>query len=285
MGSSFLENFPTFLDDMWALDSGFKWLAGGVPRWIPLRASTKAHLARARLNRTLAAFHRMLDRSAAGMHDDLEWIDVSDVSKFMKQRNKTWREAGIPPERRAPLDLQALWAVSVTKNYFVYWMVVRILSSPGLVDRIRKETKSSVKASQPEAIFNFPEPPRLKVYGRSLFTACPLLKACYLETLRLDSSPWSIGRVRADVVLSKDQGGLDDKPKSFVLERGMLVIMGKDLHCGDPRYFRGPGSFIPERYLDERKMTPHQDQAVRSDDVQVDAGQSSLSIGWLMAER
>ncbi|KAI9700420.1 MAG: hypothetical protein M1836_002435 [Candelina mexicana] len=245
MGSSFLENFPTFLDDIWELDSGLKWLAFGLPRWVPVWASTKGRLARARLYRNLTVLHRMLDRSAAAMYDDLEWIDVTDVSELMKERNKAWREDGITPERRAPLDLQVLWAVNVTMGHLVYWMIIRILDSPGLVGRIRQEIELSIKASQPEPIFNLPEPPRLKKIGESLSVTCPLLKACYLETLRLNSSPWSVGSICADFVLTSERDGPGGKPKSFVLKQGTTLMIAHNLRNSDPCSFSHPESSVP----------------------------------------
>lgn len=57
MGEAFMEYYPTVLDDIWALDDAFNYLAIGLPRWFPIRRLTKAHLAHTRLNAALAELH------------------------------------------------------------------------------------------------------------------------------------------------------------------------------------------------------------------------------------
>lgn len=110
MGEAFMEYYPTVLDDIWALDDAFNYLAIGLPRWIPIRSVTKAHLARARLNAALGEIHNALDTLAAGGEPGPEWRDLSDVSPVMKERNSAWRAHGIAPKERGPGDLGIIWA-------------------------------------------------------------------------------------------------------------------------------------------------------------------------------
>ena len=110
MGEAFMVYYPTVLDDIWALDDGFNYLALGLPRWFPIRSVTKAHLARARLNAALLEIHKALDTLAAGGEPGPEWRDMSDVSPVMKDRNAAWRAHGIAPIERGPGDLGIVWA-------------------------------------------------------------------------------------------------------------------------------------------------------------------------------
>ena len=71
-------------------------------------------------------------------------------------------------------------------NSLVFWIILRILSTPGLVDRIREETAPFVHITQTEPIFGIYEAPRLNLDVEKL-TDCPILQSCYWEALRIDS--------------------------------------------------------------------------------------------------
>lgn len=110
-GRAFLEKYPDTLQDLWRLDYGFKYLALGLPRWIPIPTLTEAHLARDRLIQAITEFHYALDDMAADIAPGAEWGELNDVGEIMKRRRQTWREKyGAPPESRAAGDLSLIWA-------------------------------------------------------------------------------------------------------------------------------------------------------------------------------
>lgn len=73
IGSDFVNNFPDYIRDVWKLDQGFLLLATGLPRWIPIPALTKAHIARKHLMDKLVQFEVAMDKWAAGENPGPEW--------------------------------------------------------------------------------------------------------------------------------------------------------------------------------------------------------------------
>lgn len=138
-------------------------------------------------------------------------------------------------------------SISINVNSLVCWLLLRICSAPGLVEEIRNETGSFAKATQPVQIFGKPEPPSLEFDTDGLLLSCPLLKACYYECLRLDSSPVSIHPIVRDTVITKPRKDLfgSERPTSYQLNAGEVVAIPLRLHNYDPREFR----FKAKRFL------------------------------------
>ena len=86
MGQTFVDNCPSILEDLWTLDRGFIFLAMGIPRWVPIPSSTKAHIARRRIVDELASWIAAMHKTAAGEDPGYQWQDMSDVSEMMKRR-------------------------------------------------------------------------------------------------------------------------------------------------------------------------------------------------------
>lgn len=114
MGSELINLYPGVLEDIWNLNSGFKYLLLGVPRWVPIPSLTRAHMARFNLLIGMEAFHQALDRLATGNEPDLPWRDVSDVSELMKGTNHVWQSYATPADVKAPCSLSLL-STSVIK--------------------------------------------------------------------------------------------------------------------------------------------------------------------------
>jgi hypothetical protein len=69
---------------------------------------------------------------------------------------------------------------------------MHILATPGLTDSLRKEVSPHIQVSKPLSIGKIFEAPKLTISYDGLSKHCPLLKATYLEAMRLSSQPWSI---------------------------------------------------------------------------------------------
>ncbi len=140
--------------------------------------------------------------------------------------------------------------MNANANNLVFWIILRICATPGLLERIRAETAPYAFVSNPGIASHFPESKRLKLDAEGLSRNCPLLKACYLEAFRLHSESVTIKQVRKDIVVSESaDDNLSGNPQSYVLEAGSYVEICHELHQSDPRYFERPEQFMPERFL------------------------------------
>ena len=93
------------------------------------------------------------------------------------------REYGIAVKERA--DLSIAWAVVINANVLVYWHILHILSTPGLLDRIRAEIAPYAQVAKPFSIGSFSEAPKLTLDHDGLAKQCHLLKSTYFEALRM----------------------------------------------------------------------------------------------------
>jgi len=129
----------------------------------------------------------------------------------------------------------------------VYWHILHILNTPGLAERVRTEISPYAQVSKPVSIGSFSEAPKLKLSHDGLAKKCPLFKATYFEALRLSNQPWSMRQIGSeDVTISSKQAS---DSQAFVLGRGEYVTIPHDLHMRDPKYFKEPEKFQPERFL------------------------------------
>jgi cytochrome P450 len=156
---------------------------------------------------------------------------------------------------------------------------LHILASPGLVDRVRAEIAPFAKVSQPISIGSISESPKLTISHEGLSKHCPLFKSTFFEAMRLSSQPWSIRKVATDVVIS---GRNIADPTSFALRRGEYVSLPHDLHMRDPKYFKDPEKFEPERFL-----VRNEDGSLSADlgTIRPYGGGPSMCKGRIFAER
>lgn len=148
------------------------------------------------------------------------------------------------------------------------------------MERLRAEVAPYAQVSKPASIGNFSEAPKLTISHEGLSTKCPLLKATYFEAMRLSSQPWSIRQIARDVVISGDKRATDSA--SFALHKGEYITVPHDLHMKDPKYFKDPEKFIPERFLVEKE-----DGTVSAEigTVRPYGGGPSMCKGRIFAER
>ncbi|KAI9687531.1 MAG: hypothetical protein M1822_002141 [Bathelium mastoideum] len=287
-GTALLENYPDLYDWLWAFDAGFRLLATGAPRFIPIPTLTRAQIARSRLLAALTAFHRALDAYEASESDQQQnqqqpqpssdapgwWRDLGDVSPLVRARADIYRTHGFPHTGRASADLALLWAMNANANPLVFWLALRIFASASsfcgdhelgatetttttkgeqdLLSRLRDEIAPHARATQPPpGTFAIPEPPTLTIDVSGLVNQCALLRACYIESLRVDSAPWALKKVLADfeIVESVEDAGGTGKPERYRLRKGEFADVAFDLHFKDPRVWERAETWWPERHL------------------------------------
>ena len=104
-----MDVYPSVLEDLCDLDSGWKFLALGLPRWVPFPRIRKAYFARRRLLGAIQSFHRALDADAIDAHPQDPWRDLSDVSALVRDRRKEWQGRKMSLRASAAADLAFIW--------------------------------------------------------------------------------------------------------------------------------------------------------------------------------
>lgn len=140
--------------------------------------------------------------------------------------------------------------MNANANNLVFWLILRICATAGLLQRIRIEIAPYAAIETAKKGSHLPEPTRLRLDTEGLSGSCPLLRACYLEALRLHSGSATVRQVRKETVVTETAA---DSPsgqaQSYILEAGSYVEICHKLHHSDPRYFAQPEQFCPERFL------------------------------------
>lgn len=247
MGSDFLTNFPHFFDNLWTLDRGFLFLSTGLPRWLPIPILTRAHIARKRIIQDISTFHIALDKQANGEDPGVSWRNLDDVGALVRARMEVYRKYGWSIRARAAIEHSLNWAANANSNALVFWMLNRIYADSALLTKLREEIQPYAKAVQPEQALPIPEPPRLESFDiDGLCNHCPLLKSCYIESLRVDTASWSFKVVKQDFALqSRDK----DADQAWLLRKGEYAHAAHDLHNTDSRYFDDPTVWKANRHI------------------------------------
>ncbi|KAI9709846.1 MAG: hypothetical protein M1828_002363 [Chrysothrix sp. TS-e1954] len=297
-GSDFTRNNPNILTGLWEFNLGFLYLAAGLPRWIPIPTLSRAYAARHRVVGAITTLQEELDALVEDRDVGDGWDNLKDVSPLLRQRHLIYRQHGIPPHIRAPGDLAILWAQNANSNFAIFWLLLRILAQPGLTDRIRDEVAPHVRVNDPTTSFvNGGSASPLDIDDKSLTSSCPLLKACFIESMRMDSAPWSVRTALKDFTVTEDDTDVQrgTRPRTFLLEKGSYVSVPFDLHFTDPKYFPEPAAFRPERHLrpnidgagkaESQAVADRPSQVAEWGTVRPFGGGKTMCKGRLFAER
>lgn len=246
MGSSFLANYPDFFADIWTLDRAFLLLGSGLPRWVPIPQLTRAHIAKKKILERLESFHRAMEREADGKDPGADWRDLDDVGDLVKARMHVYRKHGFSIRARAATEHSLMWAANANSNALVFWMLNRIYADKDLLAKLREEIAPYVDIVQPKQELAVPELPTFRAFDvEALCTRCPLLKSCYVESLRLDTASWSLKVVQEDFVLQ----GREKDAQGWLLRKGEYAHAAHDLHNTDPAYFADPMVWKADRHV------------------------------------
>jgi hypothetical protein len=290
MGESCVNFYPGFLEDLWALDRAFFMLIAGAPKWLPLPSVSAAYAARHRLHDLIAALHVAFAASEDGHDPGFEFRDLDDVSEMMKSRLRTWRKAGYSPSAGARVDLAVLWAMNANNTNIIFWNIFHIYSDPILLSALREEIAPFVKASRlgpKETGLPFTEPPRISLDLDGLLSSCPLLRATFFETARMDSNPASYRTISTDLTLTESAEDAAifgaAQPRSYHFRKGDLLTIPHGAHQIDPRYFPNPDKFDPYRFIVTDPETGK--VSVETHTLRPFGGGATMCKGRIFAER
>ena len=247
IGSDFVKNNPEFFLDLWDMDRGFKWLATGLPAWLPIPPIWKARIARSRAFNAVLAYEEAMEKAANGDDPGPEWQSLEDVGPVLTQRLQLYRQLNFTLDERAALELSLLWAMNANANMLVFWMLNHIYADKPLLAQLREEIAPFVHAVQPKQLFGVPEPLRIDTFDHeALASKCPLLKSCYIESLRLDAAPWSFRVMQEDLALPVSR---EKDAEKFLLKKGTYAHIAHSIHHTDPAYFDDPQVWRADRHI------------------------------------
>ena len=148
------------------------------------------------------------------------------------------------------------------------------------MERIRAEVSPFIQITKPESIGKISEAPKLKINHEGLSKKCPLFRSTYFEALRLSSQPWSIRSIATDVIIPS--GKNSQNPVSYTMQKGEYITVPHDLHMLDPKYFKDPQKFDPERFI-----VRNEDGSLSTDPgtIRPYGGGPSMCKGRIYAER
>lgn len=237
-----LDQNPNLLSDFWQFDNvAFPLLMLGIPTWAPLPAFQRALAARHRIQMALSALYTRLNQRLDGKAVDLG-ADMGDVGTIMQGRNRMFAKWGVSVPDRGVLELGNFWGQNANTQPLVFWFILYIYSTPGLLQALRVETAPHLTCSMGDPVRV--EHIDVAAVGRS----CPLFKAALLETFRMANNPTSIRYIHKSVAIS-DSGG------EQILQPGTWLSAPHGAMQQDPAIFPNPDAFTPERFLENNTAT------------------------------
>lgn len=248
-GTDFVENYPQFWQHLWRFDEGFMALAADLPVWLPISKAIAARRARSQAMACMRAFETALESDREGRKPTPEWADIDNVSPLIQSRvDEVYRKYDLTIEQRASCEFGLAWAMNANSNPLVFWLLWRINSDAVLLARIRDEIAPYVVIEKPAHGFGSAFKQALRIESidvEGLANNCPLLKAAYIETLRVDVSAWSFKVIREDAIIS-DKDGSSEK---FLLPKGTYAHGAHELNHMNPDAFKEPKEWYIERHI------------------------------------
>ena len=273
LSPSLLSQNPDVAPLLSQLSRGFVALFSGVTRTLPHPSLPKAHIARLQLLQHLTPFCAALRSAAAGMDPGPAFRDLLEdpdaATALLADLQARWATLDLSLDARASAMALLLWQLTAG-HALAFWMLAHVLATPGVADALRREAARYVRARRPEKVLGFAQPVALAVDGRGLAARCPVLRCCWLETVRLYRREWWSGRAATDYVVAEGQG------LTWFLKAGEWVhvpfwLANKDegLFHPDPLVWRwerhldyvkeimgGEGTGVEDQVFDRSEFTP-----------------------------
>ncbi|KAH3976312.1 hypothetical protein HBH98_160140 [Parastagonospora nodorum] len=252
-GKALLENFPTIQKDMWSFDRDIHtMLRPVIGKHLP--SGRRGIAARERLGVAMKEWYDAVAAKQAGRDPGAKWGALDDISQVMHDRVKVWVDTNASERLQKTNDISVLWGVNVNSNKNVFWMLMQINSRPEVLSDIREEIAPYVHIS-PTGERGPTGFPKLSIDVDGLMKHCPLLKASFYETMRMNMAGLGVREIIKDVVLkeSAEDAALFGKkrPQSYTIPAGSTLVIANGPMQMDQRIFANPEEFHPERFFED----------------------------------
>lgn len=252
-GKALIRNNPGLQKDLWDFDEGVHHL---VTSLLAISAAgRRAVAARSRLTKAMEEWHNAMAAVQRGDDPPSQYQDLDDVSEVMQVRVKTWVDNNTSAKLQATNDVSVLWGVNVNSNKNVFWMLLQIYSRPELLSDIREEIMEYVKVS-PTGERDLNGFSKLQIDVDGLCKNCPLIKASFYETMRMNMSGLGIRQVNQDLILKESASDAamfgKKQPQSYRIPAGSALVLANGTMQQDPRIFENPDQFLSQRFIDDK---------------------------------
>jgi cytochrome P450 len=137
---------------------------------------------------------------------------------------------------RGQWEIGNLWGQNANTQPMVFWFLLFVYSTPGLVADLRKEISSHVTVSDSE----------ITSFDMQALSRCTLLKGSIYETYRMVDEPTSIRYLKKPITVS-------DGPHKHNLKEGTWISAPHAIANKDASNYPEPHRFIPDRFLETDK--------------------------------
>lgn len=236
-GHDLLDRNPHLLEDIWKFDHVVPLLFINMPTWVPLKVMKEGIEARKRLLDGVESFSRRVTQLQLGEKID-DGADLSDVSDVVLERNTALKRNEWSYKERAASELLVLFASNTNTQPVLFWLILYIYSTPGLVDTLREEVAPFVTLTSSA---NRKDINAIDTSGLS--RECQLLKSVILETLRLAFGAVSTRFVKRPITVQ-------DGKHTHKLHPGTFLSVPHSFSQRDPFMYPDPDKFVPDRFLE-----------------------------------
>lgn len=169
----------------------------------------------------------------------------------MQIRVKEWEANHASRKLSTTNDMSVLWGANANSNKNIFWMILQIYSRPTLLSAIRAEIAPYISFSPCSS--TIPKATNLHFDIEGLTKQCPLIKATFYETMRVNMSGLGIRSVAQDLTLTESAADASlfgkSAPQSYTIPAGSMLVLANGSMQQDARLFPSPHIFDPERFL------------------------------------